>query len=181
VSLVEKAQQVQSAEEAAALQDKMAKGQITLDDLIVQMEKMTERSTIKDLMKMIPGVGAMMGDADMGMEEGDIAKMKAVVQSMTPRERKDPTIIDGSRRRRIARGSGSDTEDVSQLCKMFVQTRDVMRLSASMSLRDRMKFVSQFSQHAMAGGKIGKLKGSTVKKDFRSSRDKRRDRKRRSR
>src|SRR5262249_2853484 len=151
------------------------------DDFVSQMEKMLKGGGIKDWLKMIPGLGAMMGDMEMPIDDGEIGRMKAVVQSMTPKERKDPSIIDGSRRRRIARGSGTDTEDVSSLCKQFVQARDMMKVSANMGMRERMKFVTQMAQHGMQGGKFGKMRGSTAKKDFRNSRDKRRDRKRRSR
>lgn len=181
VSLVEKAQSAQSAVEAAELQRKMEKGQLTLDDFIGQMDKMLKGSSMKELLKMIPGMGRMMGDMDLGIDDADVRRMRAIVQSMTPRERKDPRIIDGSRRRRIARGSGAAPDDVSGLVKQFIQARDVTKAMAGMSMRDRMRSLTQFAHTAAAGGKIGKIKESTTKKAFRHQRDRRKDRKRRSR
>ncbi|MCK6485037.1 MAG: signal recognition particle protein [Phycisphaerae bacterium] len=181
VSLVEKAQSAQSAAEAAELQRKMEKGQLTLDDFIGQMDKMLKGSSMKELLKMIPGMGRMMGEMDLGIDDADIRRMRAIVESMTPRERKDPRIIDGSRRRRIARGSGAAPDDVSGLVKQFLQARDVTKAMAGMSMRDRMRSLTQFANTAAAGGKIGKIKESTTKKAFRHQRDRRKDRKRRSR
>jgi len=181
VSLVEKAQQQQTAEEAAALQTKMAKGQLALDDFIVQMEKMTQGSSLKEMLKMLPGMGQMMAGQDLNIGDDDIRHMKAIVQSMTPAERRDPNIIDGSRRRRIARGCGAAPEDVSGLVKQFLQARDVTKLMAGMSMWDRMKFGSRFAQQAMAGGQMPRFKGSTFKQTPRNSKDRRKDRKRRSR
>ncbi|MEE8170161.1 MAG: signal recognition particle protein [Phycisphaerae bacterium] len=181
VTLVEKVQQQQTAEEAAALEKKMASGQLTLDDFVAQMDKMLKGGSMKDMLKMIPGVGRMMNEADMGVDDADVIRMKSIVQSMTGKERKNPSIIDSSRRRRIARGSGAATEDVSGLVKQFLQARDVTKMMAGMSMLDRMKFSSKFAQTAMAGGPMRKIKGSTVKNQPRHKRDKRKARKRRSR
>lgn len=182
VSLVEHAQQQVEAEEAAKLQAKMAKGSLTLEDFVAQMDKMTGGGrSLKDLLKMIPGVGGMMREAELNIDEGEITRMKAIVQSMTPRERARPDIIDASRRRRIARGSGTETEDVSGLCKQFLQARDAMKMMAGMSMMERMRFSSQFAQMSMAGGRLPKFKVKAQPKFQRSSKDKRRDRKRRSR
>ena len=181
VSLVEKAQQAHSAADAAALQARMAKGQITLDDFIQHIDAARKMGPLKELMKMIPGVSKLMGESDLQFDESEIVRMKAIVQSMTPKERRNPDIIDGSRRRRIARGSGADTEDVSAVVKQFGPIRDMMKATASMGMFERMRFVSKYSEAALSGGRIGRIKGSTFKKDHRSSRDKRRDRKRRSR
>ena len=181
VSLVEHAQQQVDAEQAAKLEAKMAKGTMTLDDFMVQMDKMTSGRSMKDLLKMIPGVGGMMRDADMDVDEGEITRMKGLVKSMTPKERADPRIIDASRRRRIARGSGNQTEDVSGLCKQFLQARDMMKQMAGMSMMDRMKFGSQFAQTSMAGGRLPTFKAKAKPKVRRSTRDKRKSRKRRSR
>lgn len=181
VSLVEQTQRQVDVEEAARIEEKMKKGNLSLDDFIGQMEKVMSGRSLKDMLKMIPGVGSMMRDTEMQIDEGEITRMKAIVKSMTPKERSNPKLIDSSRRRRIARGSGTDTEDVSGLCKQFLQMRDMMKHMAGMSMMDRMKFGSQFAQMSMAGGKMPNLKAPSRPKYQPSKKDKRRDRKRKSR
>lgn len=182
VSLVEQAQQQVTAEEAAKLEAKMQKGTLSLDDFIGQMEKVMGGRSMKDMLKMIPGVGKMMRDTDLQIDEGEIKRMKAIVQSMTPVEKSNPKLIDASRRRRIARGSGTSPEDVSGLCKQFLQARDMMKQMAGMSMMDRMKMGSQLAQMSMATGKMPTLKGSSAKPKFKpNKKDKRKDRKRKSR
>jgi len=181
VSLVEHATTQIEADEAAKLNAKMAKGQISLDDFVNQMDKMTAGRGIKDILKMIPGVGKMMRDTEMQVDEGEIRRMKAIVQSMTPKERNDPRIIDSSRRRRIAKGSGTETEDVSGLCKQFLQMRDMMKAMSGMNMLDRMKMGSQLAQMSMQTGKLPDLKAKQAPRFDRSRRDKRKDRKRKSR
>ncbi|HPF37487.1 MAG TPA: signal recognition particle protein [Phycisphaerae bacterium] len=181
VSLVEQAQQQVTAEDAAKLEAKMAKGQLSLDDFISQMDKVMGGRSMKDMLKMIPGVGKMMRDTDLNIDEGEIRRMKAIVHSMTPKEKANPKIIDASRRRRIARGSGAATEDVSGLCKQFLQARDVMKSMAGMSMMDRMKFGSQFAQMSMAG-QMPQVKGKASRPKFKpAKRDRRKQRKRKSR
>ncbi len=181
VSLVEQAQKGVDAEEAAKLEAKMKKGDLSLEDFINQMEKVMGGRSLKDMLKMIPGVGGMMREADMQVDEGEVQRMKAIVNSMTPRERINPKILDPSRRRRVARGSGTETEDVSGLCKQFLQARDMMKHMAGMSLKDRMKFGSQFAQMSMAGGKVPTFKAKTRPKFKPNRKDRRKARKRKSR
>ena len=104
--------------------------------------------------------------------------MEAVIQSMTPRERERPTIIDTSRRRRIARGAGCDPSDVSQLVKQFEPMRNMMKAMSGRSLAQRMKMGTQFSQ-AMATGAIPKLKSRTTASRRTLSKKDRRKRRRR--
>jgi len=182
VSLVEQAQQQVDVEEAAKLEAKMKKGQLSLDDFITQMERVVGGRSLKDLLKMIPGVGGMMRDAEMDIDEGEIKRMRAIVNSMNRKERTNPRIVDASRRRRIARGSGTEPEDVSGLCKQFLQARDMMKHMAGMGMRDRLKLGSQFAQLSMAGGKMPTFKGKTSKpRHAVSTKDKRKARKRKSR
>ena len=181
VSLVEHAQQQVDVEEAARLEAKMKKGDLSLDDFIGQMEKVMSGRSLKDMLKMIPGVGGMMRESDMDIDEGEVPRMKAIVSSMTPAERANPKILDASRRRRVARGSGTVPEDVSGLCKQFLQARDVMKQMAGMSMTDRMKFGSQFAQMSMSGGKMPTLKTQARPKFKASRKDRRKARKRRSR
>ena len=181
VSLVEQAQQQVDVEEAAKLEAKMKKGDLTLEDFIKQMDKVMAGRSLKDMLKMIPGVGSLMRDTEMQVDEGEVKRMKAIVSSMTPKERANPRIIGASHRRRIARGSGTDPEDVSGLCKQFLQVRDMMKAMAGMGMRDRMKFGSQFAQMSLAGGKMPQIKTAAKAKYKPSSKDKRKARKRRSR
>jgi hypothetical protein len=111
VSLVEKAQEQFDEDEALKMQDKMAKGSFTFDDFLKQMGAMKKMGGMKDIMKLVPGLGSQM--AGMDVDEGEIKRIEAIVQSMTKQERRDPDVIDASRRRRIARGSGTAPTDVS--------------------------------------------------------------------
>lgn len=174
VTLVEKAQQQYDAQEAEKLQKKMSSG-MDLEDFLGQMKKMRSMGSMKDLMKMIPGLGSQMGD--MEVDDDELVRFEAIIHSMTPRERKNPDIIEASRRRRIARGSGTDPKDVSTLIKSFAQVRDMMKVMSGMSLVDRMKSATQFARMA-AGGIMPRLKiGSTVKKRKETRKDKRKRRK----
>jgi len=181
VSLVEQTTQQFQADEAAKLEAKISKGNLSLDDFVGQMEKMTKGRSLKDLLKMIPGVGGMMRDTEMNVDEGEISRLKAIVNSMTPTERANPKILDASRRRRIARGSGTDPEDVSGLAKQFLQARDMMKAMSGLSMMDRMKMGSQLAQMSMTTGKMPSLKQKTSPRFERNKRDKRKDRKRKSR
>jgi signal recognition particle subunit SRP54 len=106
------------------MQEKMAQGSFGFDDFLKQMEAVKKMGGMKDLMKMMPG-GAQLDELDVG--EGEIQKMEAIVHSMTSRERRDPDVIDSSRRRRIATGSGTQPHDVSSLVKTFMRSRDMLK------------------------------------------------------
>jgi signal recognition particle subunit SRP54 len=177
LTLVEKAQEQYDAKEAAALEKKMAKGSLTLDDFVAQLRKVQKMGGMRDLLKKLPGFGG--GAAEMDVDEGEIARMEAIVMSMTPKERKNPDLIDSSRRRRIARGSGADPQDVSGLVKQFTQMRTMMQRMAGMSMMDRMRFGSQISQMMGQGVMPDLRKGasSAVSKRRVSTKDKRKARK----
>ena len=150
VTLVEKAQQQFSAEESAKLQEKMAKGKFTLDDFLGQMKQMKKLGSMKDIMKMMPGMGggAMEG---MDMDDDQLAGMEAIIHSMTARERENPEVIEASRRRRIARGSGTEPEDVSGLVKSFTMAANMMKQMAGMGAKDRLGFAKQMTQMGAMG------------------------------
>lgn len=174
VSLVEKAQQQYDAQEAARLQKKMATG-LNLEDFLGQLKKMKSMGSMKDLMKMVPGLSTQM--PDMEVDDSEMDRYEAIIHSMTPGERRDPSIIEASRRRRIAAGSGTDPKDVSSLIKSFVQVRDMMKVMSGMSMLDRMRSVGQIAKMA-AGGIIPRIKaGSTFKKRRETQKDKRKRRK----
>jgi len=150
VTLVEKAQQQFDAEQAAKMQEKMAAGRFTLTDFLAQMKQMQKLGSMKDILKMMPGLG---GQADaMQVDDGEIRQMEAVILSMTERERENPSMIEASRRRRIARGSGTEVQDVSGLIKSFDQAAGMMKQMAGLGMRDRMKFAQQMGQIGMMGG-----------------------------
>jgi len=126
VSLVEKAQAAVDQEDALALQQKILKNKLTLDDFLSQLQSVRKMGPIKDLLGMIPGMGDA-GAGDMDVDEGELKHIEAIIQSMTTDERLHPEIIDPSRRLRIARGSGSTTHDVSSLLKQFRQMRKMLK------------------------------------------------------
>ncbi|MCP4378160.1 MAG: signal recognition particle protein [bacterium] len=156
VSLVEKAQDEFDEEKAAAMQEKMAKGKFTLTDFLGQMKQMQKIGSMKQIMKMIPGMGGQL-DA-MQMDGDEMRHMEAIILSMTASEREDPGVIEASRRRRIAKGAGQQPQDVSGLIKSFVQAAGMMKQMAGMGTRDRMKMAQNMGQMGMGGGFPGKLK-----------------------
>lgn len=125
VTLVEKAQEHFEVEEAQKLQKKMAKGSFGFDDFLKQMQAVKKMGGIKDMMKMIPGMGGQLKDVE--LDDIELKQTEAIVYSMTPAERRNPDIIDSSRRRRIATGAGVVVNDVSSLVKTFKRSRDMMK------------------------------------------------------
>jgi signal recognition particle subunit SRP54 len=176
LTLVEQAQQQYDVEEAAQLEAKMAKGKFTLDDFLLQIRKIKQMGSVADLVKKIPGMGDMMADQD--VDEGELVRMEAAIQSMTPKERANPKIIDTSRRRRIARGAGCDPSDVSQLVKQFEPMRNMMKAMSGQSFMQRMRMGTQFSK-MMASGTAPKLKSRTTASRRTLSKKDRRKRRRR--
>ncbi len=136
VTLVEKAQEQFDAEEAQKLQKKMLKGSFDFNDFLNQMQAVKKMGGMKDMLKMMPGAGGQL--ADMDFDESEVKQMEGIVHSMTLQERREPDIIDSSRRRRIAAGAGTQTTDVAGLVKTFKRTRDMMK--------------------TLGGGKLGGLK-----------------------
>ena len=129
VSLVEKAQDAIDAEEAVKMQEKLLKAEFTFEDFLKQLGAMRKMGSLKDILSMIPGLGPQAGALNVSDEE--ITRVEAIIRSMTPSERRKPDIIDGHRRLRIARGSGTAPEDVSGLLKQFRQMRDLMKAMGS--------------------------------------------------
>jgi len=125
VSLVEKAQQTFDEEEARRINKKIKKNQFGFDDFLSQMEQIKKMGNIKDLLGMIPGVGKAVKDID--IDDDSLKPIEAIIKSMTPKERENPDIINGSRRLRIAKGSGTTVKDVNQLLKQFEQMRKMMK------------------------------------------------------
>ncbi len=125
VSLVEKAQENFDQEEARRINKKIKKNQFGFDDFLSQMEQIKKMGNIKDLMGMIPGVGKAIKDID--IDDDSLKPIEAIIKSMTQTERENPDIINGSRRQRIAKGSGTSVNQVNQLLKQFEQMRKMMK------------------------------------------------------
>ena len=135
VSLVERAQEQYDEEEAKRLQKKIAKNQFDFNDFIGQIQQIKKMGNLKDLASMIPGVGKAIKDID--IDDNAFKSVEAIIYSMTPKERSNPELLNGSRRQRIARGSGTSIQEVNRLIKQFDQTRKMMKM--------------------VAGGKMGKM------------------------
>ncbi|MFO7616625.1 MAG: signal recognition particle protein [Bacteroidales bacterium] len=129
VSLVEKAQEQFDVEEAERLKRKLAKDQFTFDDFLKQIHQVKKMGNIKDLAGMIPGMGKALKDVE--MDDDSFKSIEAIIQSMTPEERENPTVLNGSRRKRIALGSGTTVQEVNQLVKQFDETRKMMKMAAT--------------------------------------------------
>ncbi len=130
VSLVERAQQQFDEEEAKRLEKKIRKNKFDFDDFMGQIQQIKKMGNIKDLAAMIPGVGKQIKDLD--IDDDAFKGIEAIINSMTPKERQNPDIINQSRRRRIAAGSGTKLDDVNRLMKQFDQTRKMMKMVSGM-------------------------------------------------
>ena len=126
VSLVEKAQEQYDEVEAQRLQKKIAKNQFNFDDFLAQIKQIKKMGNVKDLMGMIPGVGKAIKNMD--IDDNAFKNIEAIIYSMTPEERETPAIINGSRRKRIASGSGTNIQEVNRLIKQFDDTRRMMKM-----------------------------------------------------
>ncbi len=137
VSLVEKAQEQYDEEEARRLQRKIAKNQFDFNDFIAQIQQIKKMGNLKDLASMIPGVGKQIKDLD--IDDDAFKGIEAIIRSMTPQERSNPEILNGSRRARIAKGSGTKVQEVNKLIKQFDETRKMMRMMTSGGGRQSMR------------------------------------------
>ena len=147
LTLIERAQETLDQEKSRKMVEKLARGDdLTLEDFLEQMQQVRKMGPLDQLLGMIPGMSSLKNVPGLEVDERELRRVEAIIQSMTPEERRNPAIIDGSRRRRIARGSGTRVQDVNRLLKQFEQTRAMMR-------------------HLMGGGKRGRrLLGSLFKR-----------------
>ena len=130
VSLVERAQEQYDEEEAKRLQKKIAKNQFDFNDFISQIQQIKKMGNLKELASMIPGVGKALKDID--IDDNAFKGIEAIIYSMTPGERTNPAILNGSRRARIAKGSGTSIQEVNKLIKQFDETRKMMKMMTAM-------------------------------------------------
>ncbi len=126
LTLIEKTQSVYSEQQAEELAKKLRKSQFTLDDFLAQLRQVRKMGSMTDIMKMIPGMAKAL-PKDISIDEKDVSKIEAIICSMTRRERERPEILNGSRRKRIAVGSGSQVADVNRLVKQFDSARQMMK------------------------------------------------------
>ncbi len=144
VELAKRAQEVYDQKEAERLQEKIKKNKFDFDDFLKQIQQIKKMGNIKDLAAMIPGVGKAIKDVDI---DNDAFKgIEAIIYSMTPYERHNPEIIKGTRRQRIAKGSGTSLQEVNKLLKQFEDTRKVMKMATSM--KNPMKMMRQMKQQS---------------------------------
>ena len=149
VSLVERAEAQFDEEQAKKLQKKIAKNQFDFNDFFEQIQQIKKMGNLKDLVGMIPGIGKMMKDVD--IDDNAFKGIEAIIQSMTPYERENPKIISGSRRKRIANGSGNDVTEVNKLIKQFEETSKVMKMMSNKS--NMAKMMKNFP--GLGGGQMG--------------------------
>ncbi len=135
LSLVEKAQANFDEEKAREMERKIRKQEFTLEDFMEQMQQMRSMGPLEDLLGMIPGMNKQMKDIQGQVDEKEIDRLEAIIQSMTPAERRDPSIISGSRKKRIARGSGARVQEVNRLLKQFEESRKLMKQFADMGAK----------------------------------------------
>ena len=139
-SFVEKAQEQFDEEEAIKLQKKLAKNQFDFNDFLAQIAQIKKMGNIKDMMGMIPGMGKAIKDMD--IDDNAFKGVEAIILSMTPQERTNPDILNGSRKKRIANGSGSDIQEVNRLIKQFEDTRKMMKMVNSGKAKNLMQALS---------------------------------------
>ena len=127
LTLIERAQQELDQEEAQRAGKRLMEGEFNLDDFLSQMQQMKKLGPIAQLLEMVPGINKMAKDVDLSGAEGELKRVEAIIQSMTAEERRNPKIIKASRKRRIAKGSGTSVQDVNVLLKQFREMQEMMR------------------------------------------------------
>ena len=127
LTLVERAQENVSMEDAAKLEAKLRRAEFTLEDFLEQLQQVKKMGPIGQLVSMIPGMGSLANEAQAAVDRGDLKRTEAIVRSMTIRERREPSVLNGSRRRRIAAGSGTSLTEVNRLVKQFTEMQRMMK------------------------------------------------------
>jgi signal recognition particle subunit SRP54 len=135
LTLVERAQETFDEKQAAKMQEKLAKASFTLEDMLESMQQIQKMGPIGQVMGMIPGMGGMAKEAQAAVDRGDLRRTEAIIRAMTPRERRDPTILNASRRRRIATGAGTALPEVNRLVKQYDEMRKMMKQMSGLQRR----------------------------------------------
>jgi len=148
LSLIEKAEQAIDHDEAEQLEEKLRKNQFTLDDFRKQLRTIRKMGPLESIMGMLPGMGNLKELANAKPDEKQLGRVEAIIGSMTAAERRNDKIINGSRRKRIAKGSGTSVEEVNKLLKQFVQMQKMLKQLGGMAGLAKKK-----------GGGMGMVKG----------------------
>jgi signal recognition particle subunit SRP54 len=127
LTLIERAQETYDEKQATKMAEKLRKNSFTLEDMLDQMEQVQKMGPMGQLLEMIPGLGGMAKQAQAAVDRGDLRRVQAIIRSMTPQERRDPSVLNASRRRRIANGSGTRLQDVNAVVKQFDELRKMMK------------------------------------------------------
>jgi signal recognition particle subunit SRP54 len=127
LTLVERAQETFDVKQAQQMEEKLRKASFTLEDMLDQLQQVQRMGPIGQIMSMIPGMGGMAGEAQAAVDRGDLKRTEAIIRAMTPAERRDPAILTGSRRRRIAAGAGTSLPEVNRLVKQFGEMQKLMK------------------------------------------------------
>jgi signal recognition particle subunit SRP54 len=143
LSLIEKAEKEVDAEQALDMQEKMRTAQFTLEDFLQQMRQVRRMGPMGNLLGMLPGMGGLKGLKDVDVDEGELDRVEAIILSMTPEERANPALINGSRRKRIAAGAGVKVQHVNQLVKQFDGMRKLMKRVASGKMPDPQQMLKE--------------------------------------
>ncbi|MBC8869933.1 MAG: signal recognition particle protein [Planctomycetes bacterium] len=166
LALVDEVQKVVDAEEQADLEAKMQSGEFTLDDFRVQLEKMSKPGLMQKMMGLMPGMGELQKMMEQEDTEGGIKQTVGIINSMTPHERRNPKLIDPSRRNRIANGAGVQAQDVNQLVKQYDMMAPIMKAMAGKGMGDRLSALRDLKNSGMLdpGSRGPKVKKGTGKR-----------------
>ena len=148
LTLIEQAERTMDADVVAESAGRLMSGTFTLDDFLAQLNQVRKMGSLGGLMRLMPGMTKEMRTAASNVDERQLGQVEAIIRSMTPRERREPVIIDGSRRARIARGSGTTVNAVNQLLKQFTEMRKMMRAVGSGAVPPQMGRVAQLAARA---------------------------------
>jgi signal recognition particle subunit SRP54 len=141
LTLVERAQEAADVEKAAKLEEKLRKQSFTLEDFLDQLQALKKMGPLEQVLGMLPGAGKL---GNIAVDEKAFGRVEAIINSMTPEERKHPAVIDGSRRKRIARGSGTSVQDVNRLLKQFEQMKKMMKQFGKLGRQGRLSMMNPF-------------------------------------
>jgi signal recognition particle subunit SRP54 len=158
LSLIEKAEQAIDKDEAEELEEKLRKNEFTLDDFRTQLKTIKRMGPLESVLGMIPGLGNLKQLAENTPDEKQLGRVEAIISSMTPDERRNHTVINGSRRKRIAAGSGTSVEDVNRLLKQFTEMRKVLQMIGQGGMPGLARGMKQLPQKAMAAASGKKRK-----------------------
>jgi signal recognition particle subunit SRP54 len=166
IGLVETVQKAVDMEQAKALEEKLAAGEFTLDDFKGQLRQVLQPGLMMKMMSMLPGMGQMTEMMNGDEAEGEMKRMLGIIDSMTPRERRSPKIIEPGRRNRIARGAGVQVQEVNALLKQFDMMAPIMKAMAGKGMGQRMQAIQELQRSGMfdPSGRMPKVKGDTGKR-----------------